>query len=737
MAIYEITAPNGQTLEIEGDTPPSEADLDEIFKTTKTTAPKKEIKKPTRPRGLSGYFDKDYNDKMFNYQNEKIKEQAQNWIDKRQEWEQNHPFISSIQKDYQPGYRSQLADAQLRADYGLRQPIKDIMTTQAGNLGREAIPGANITAATLTGGESFLPSLASKGFLGQLGRGAAQGAIQGGILSGTHELGENGLNLNVIPETLKGATLGGTIGGALPVIGQSTKLLPMTGGFLSRTIGRLQPETIQQAIKPNSQALDLSAKQAQNLLTRTTDGVRNAYNDLLKQKGEAISTAEDNLRNLTDRVNISDIKNDITDVFNQYQGDKINAARNLTGNLENDLNNLVESGTEPLEDMYNYINQSQKPDFYSKAKENEAYDILSKAINKPINWLKSQLKASTQGKGVVQRNEAIEKMLDKVDDNLDLAKYGNQNDYNFYNNANLGYNNIDNVNAGAELARQAYDDIINNRFTNITQDPLSRAIAGAEQDYRFLLRDILENPSDKDLVAKNFDKLTQSVKYLPEEVQNEYFNKFLSDSEKIYQGKNTISPIDLQKVKQQIGQMTNWADTTRPKIQNTVLEQVYGKINNRLQNLSPELAQANREFANIKSFQDDEGLKRILKPGDNVDSAASALKNYDATVTKGNQYRNIKELEDTLVNAGNEPFLNTIDDINAAMDLNNLRTTGDSWLANVGTALTKPGLRLARAYNRTPLPRVMYGIKNAGRRLAIPFMYNAPRLFGEVEENDF
>ena len=31
MAVFEVTAPNGKTIEIEGDTPPSEQELDKIF----------------------------------------------------------------------------------------------------------------------------------------------------------------------------------------------------------------------------------------------------------------------------------------------------------------------------------------------------------------------------------------------------------------------------------------------------------------------------------------------------------------------------------------------------------------------------------------------------------------------------------------------------------------------------------------------------------------------------------
>ena len=39
----------------------------------------------------------------------------------------------------------------------------------------------------------------------------------------------------------------------------------------------------------------------------------------------------------------------------------------------------------------------------------------------------------------------------------------------------------------------------------------------------------------------------------------------------------------------------------------------------------------------------------ILRPGDNIDTASSALRNYNSTVTKGNTNRNIQDLENLFV----------------------------------------------------------------------------------------
>lgn len=690
-------------------------------------------KEPTRPRSRKGFFD---------YNNEDLKADYQNLIDKRQEWEQNHPYISSLQKDFQPGYRSNLTEWQLRAKYGtpLNTPLSEEINAGFKKMGQDVIPAVNLGVSAGTGGMLN----GAKG-LGQLAaRGAAQGAIQGGVLSATSELGNNGLSLNVIPETLKGTALGATVGAAFPpVLEGGGRLINASGNLIKRGVGKLaqiSPETVEQVIKPTSKALDYTKEKAQDVLRSTTERVRNAYNNLLGQKGDAIQAAEENLRNVPDRVNVNDVLGDITNTFNKYQGENINPARNMTGNLETNLSNLVESGTNSMDDVYNYINQSEKPKFYSKEKEAEAYDILSKATGKSVNWLKSQLNSNNFKDGIGKRKEFIDSLVNNLDDRLEILKSGDRNSYKYYYDANLGYGNRDmtDVNAAERLVRQAYDDIINRNFTNETLDPLSQELAGAEQNYKYILRNVLENSRDENIMSKAFDKLEKSIKGLPEEIQEEYTNKFINDVEKILQGRNTISPIDLQKIKQQVGQMTNWADTTRPKIQNTVLEQVYGKMRNRLEDLSPELAQANKEYAALKGFQDDEGLKTILAPGGAIDRASTTLKNYNSTVSKGNTARNIQALEDVLTKQGEAPFLDTMDDINAAMDLLKHERTGLGSIAEVGKSIiTRPALRAARWYNQSKLPQAFGNIRNVFQRAAIPFIYNAPRLYGDVDYDEY
>ena len=179
----------------------------------------------------------------------------------------------------------------------------------------------------------------------------------------------------------------------------------------------------------------------------------------------------------------------------------------------------------------------------------------------------------------------------------------------------------------------------------------------------------------------------------------------------IAKGENQITPKELYDINKNISNMVDWnkADSA---LKNDVLEQMYGMNAERISNLSPELKEANKVYSGLMDFQKNEGIRRILNNSNNIDTASSALKNYNSTVTKGNTNRNIQDLEKILVDNGYGKFLDDIDDVNAAMDLNNIRTTGDSFWANVGTQLARPILRGARAYNSSNLPVLLQNLGN-------------------------
>jgi hypothetical protein len=60
------------------------------------------------------------------------------------------------------------------------------------------------------------------------------------------------------------------------------------------------------------------------------------------------------------------------------------------------------------------------------------------------------------------------------------------------------------------------------------------------------------------------------------------------------------------------------------------------------------------------------------------------------------------------------------------MDLLNARSTGDSWLANLATQLTRPALKFARGVNRSGLPEIYERLKLNAPRFLTPLLYGAP-----------
>ena len=565
--------------------------------------------------------------------------------------------------------------------------------------------------AKIAQGAGLLPKLVNYG---------ATGAYQGGLIGGIDALKENADLGNVAKGIAKGAGIGLGIGAGLPLVGkvaeQGLKLLPMAGGFASRVLGRVQPETLQQAVKPNSKALDLSREQAQNLLMDTTERVQNTYDDILSQRGKEVGDAIDNLRGEDFKpIKTQDLQEDIISTFDQYQGDKINPARNMTGDLEQNLLNLVKQGNVKPEELVDLTKKTNVVGEFLPKKKEEAYSIVSQAINRDKNWVKSQLASKSSNKGLQKRQETISEMLENTDDRLyDLER----SEYDYYKHSGIGDT------ADTDIARRAYDDIVNDRFY-LEASPQDKMYNELQNKYTDILKNYAKNP-DEEMAFMQLENLTKN---LPEKVKQDYMEKFFNDTYALNNA-NSVRPIDLQRIKEQVGKMANWGDETSRQYAEPITRQIYGKFQQRLSDLSPALAEANKRFSNVVNFQKNEGLKRILKPGDNIDTASSALRNYNSTVTKGNTNRNIQDLENLFVKEGKQPFLNDIDDVNAAMDLLNARGTGDSWLANVATQMTRPALKLARAYNRSSLPALY---RELGLRIPRGL---TPVLYGSVEFND-
>lgn len=449
-------------------------------------------------------------------------------------------------------------------------------------------------------------------------------AIQGGLPGAVESLKRDG-------NAIEGGGLGTGIAAALQTIPYVGKGLSKAGNKavqLTGRLGQIKPETLEQVIKPESKALEMSPDDASNLLLDTTRQIRENFNKLRHARGAEVDKAVAALPDDAPRFNINDLLGDIKGTFDQYQLDLANPARTLAGGLENDLNSLVNSVTKNPTEVYKL---------------------------------------------------------------------------------------------NPENASNRYDEIVN-------------ALA--------------KDSRNENAYEKAFTDLNEAIKGLPEGAQNELLGKLSTAADDIYNMSNTVSPLSLQGIKKVIGNLGKWGDEVSRGYAEPVTEQVYGKFADRLNNLSPEIKAANKAFSDLMKFKKNDTVAQILKGdlmnGDKLGGAPSALKSYKSSVNKGSGANNLKDLEDLLVKeAGQERFLNKIDDINAAMDLLKTETTGLGGAAGLVKALlTRPVLRTVRGVNRMEIPQKLNNInemlKPLGRLMpGLGGKAAANMLYGGVEYNDY
>lgn len=146
--------------------------------------------------------------------NEQRKAIGRERLQKRQEWEQKHPIISGIQKDFEPGYRRELIDMQNQAEYGSNVPLDVALKSNLKGAGLDLIPAINWTVGLGTG------NLGATGNLANIAKGQAiQNAIQGGTEGLLGGLADTGSLVEAGKRGLTGAGLGATLGATIPVLG--------------------------------------------------------------------------------------------------------------------------------------------------------------------------------------------------------------------------------------------------------------------------------------------------------------------------------------------------------------------------------------------------------------------------------------------------------------------------------------------------------------------------------------
>lgn len=440
-------------------------------------------KKPTLRERFNNFVAE--NDKKVEQMNEDVKQRARDNLQKRAEWEEKHPFISGFQKDYQPSlfgqpsYRGKVPQWELQAKYGLNAPMGEQLKTDLKTFGLDAVAPVNIGVDVATGGEGAVAKQGLKQLIKNgIKQGAKTGAI-GGVTQGiTSSLADNGISTDLIKRPLEygglGAIFGSIFGGGSAYL--SNKLEPLFKGIKTK--------------------LNIGNKLPKNVKTEV-------YGEIVTPKEEWGGTVGADIPKNTTPKNTYQKPNEYV-----YKKD-----------LEQVLG-LTED------------NWDQEPNFYSKEMENEAYAILSQATGKSINWLRSQLKGGN-GKGMAKRREFIEMLLEHTDDKLNNFTAG-END--FYNLKSVNYENkganSDQVGLGQEISQRAYDDAINGNFNWDTRDALTKATDTADIEYKKIMRELIDGDGSQATYENATSKFESIIKDLPDDMQEDYWNKFFSDMEK-------------------------------------------------------------------------------------------------------------------------------------------------------------------------------------------------------------
>lgn len=481
--------------------------------------------------------------------------------------------------------------------------------------------------------------------LGNLGNLALSGGYQAATIGGLNQLANEGkINpTSLAVETATGVALPlGMYGGGKAA---ETIARPLWN-FAAQKLGRLTPETIAQAVKPSSKALDLDENQAQQLLLDTTQKVRSNYADLLDKKGREVGELLDTLPKDVN-FKAQDLSNDM---------DKILSSYSLSGNME--LNPAVNA----------FRKQGQMVD-----------DLLYGNSTERMNKFKNSIDD-----------------LKFADKNKTVTRYGG-----------------------------------NGHFATTVDSPetqLNNYLIQAERDTNNLLNGIkgkvAENPdilSNETYISKLENNMGNILKNIPLEAQTPYYEKLYEAVGKgniLDKSNMTRSPLELYDINKNISGMTNWAaKTDNEKLSNEVLRRLYGTYADRISSLNPELAKANKVYSDLMDFKNNDAVNQVLR-GDLLNegvigAAPTALKNYRANITSGNKAKNIYDLENILYNNGYGTFTDKIDDINAAQNLINAATTGDSMITNAAKALLlRPALKTARWANQNGLPQKASNVYN-------------------------
>ena len=370
---------------------------------------------------------------------ENIKARGRQELQQRQEWEQNHPVVSEMQKAFQPGYRADLVRMQTLAEYGDKVPFVEGVKSQAKQAGQNLVPAINIGTAIATGGLGT-----AKGFYPTVLTAALQGGIQGGVEGLTGGIADEGLSVNAFDRGLQGLKTGATVGGSIPVIGAvakkpfeiGSKVVGRIGkglgtgllenvGVSKNAFNRMKTSPRGTALSENHEVLG-----SNEFINDVAEKFKNGVEQLRNQEITNFAKARDNLI-----AQNKDVTVDVTP-YTQKAFDKINALGFLDENGFTPAGNNAEKLNEFLNALDYYsgknldisalqslktdvldpiINYKAPPNQYL-GKPTESLQKIAKEMRKDINDVLNEKLGAEYG----AINKRLSEVLDILDNNPEL-----------------------------------------------------------------------------------------------------------------------------------------------------------------------------------------------------------------------------------------------------------------------------------------------------------------------------
>lgn len=659
MAIYEVTAPNGKTLEIEGDTPPNEQDLDKIFadlpQEGAETLPSLQLNEDgSLQQPLQGKV------KKTNWLGDLGKGLVQGVSALGVGLGKNviNPLRSKIGK-------KPLTDIELDKAYGFLDDKPETFAGKTGKFVGEVAPAFLLPEVKAFQGANTLAKVGNAGLTG---------LYQGGLLGGLESLKNDGdlSGLGI------GALAGGALGAGMPIVGTGFAKMAENPTFqksLSKTLealtsvpekytqralkaelagnslftGKFDPETayipIERQLRRSIDMLPTKedyAKSFSNIAQKAKTGM----DKKLLEKNVELNNV---IRNMPQEANdITALRDSIDRGLNKYQFGDVNPALEEAGSVINKAKKqLGYSNTDDIQEALNaYVNnykvQKGIGGTLDKEKEDIAFNVLAQATGKNKNWLKSQLKAEMPKMSTQKRQEFIQNLLEGTDDKIESLDFGWQSHFPELNWENLQ----ENVGGGANVATAMFDKIMGRNFRKTGLSPVEEMMIEADQNYANILSNLAKNPNEQgyseaysalDILTRNMDDYTKQL----------YAQRLMNDIDNIENIANPkVKPATLHGIKEGLYDRANFGTDNFGNYGNSGIKSVAADINQYLRNVNPEYGKINDELKLLNSVKNDVGGSQGL----NVNTLAGKLKNIGSegnTLTNlDNRLKNIDTLVD-------------------------------------------------------------------------------------------